>query len=154
MNAETINVPTHPRPGDDIFINSLDAPDELRRPFGELAEALLRAADGREVIFLQNYGNYGDSLIRFGTLRFFEDIGLRYREYDMMKRMHKGMALAEGILDRLTDRHLFVYSGSGAWADACKIGSTNVQRQFAANKNIFILPTTFQYFGLSHDVPV
>jgi len=154
MNPATINLSTHPHGGDHIPVAGLRAPEELRRPFNELAEALLKAADGREVIFLQNYGNYGDSLIRYGTIRFFEDLGLRYREYDMMKRTHKLMALGNGVFDRLTHRHLFVYSGSGAWADACRIGLTNVHRQFAANKDLFILPTTFQYYGLPSDVPV
>jgi exopolysaccharide biosynthesis predicted pyruvyltransferase EpsI len=154
MNAATINFSTHPRPGEDIPTAGLRAPEELRRPFDELAEALLQAADGRKVIFLQNYGNYGDSLIRYGTIRFFEDIGLRYREYDMMKRKDRYMALAEGVFDRLMHRYLFVYSGSGAWADACIAGHKNVHRQFAANRNVFILPTTFQHYGLPSDVPV
>jgi hypothetical protein len=133
---------------------SLYAPEELRRPFDELAEALLKAADGREVIFLQNDGNYGDCLIRYGTFRFFEDIGLRYREYDMAKRTHKAAAFGVGMFDRLTHRHLFVYSGSGAWSDVCTVGLRNVHRQIAANRNIFILPTTFQHFGLPRDIPV
>jgi exopolysaccharide biosynthesis predicted pyruvyltransferase EpsI len=133
---------------------TLYAYEELRRPFVELAKALLNAADGREVIFLQNHGNYGDCLIRYGTLRFFEDIGLRYREYDMAKRTHKAAAFAVGMLNRPTDRYLFIYSGSGAWSEACRVGLRNVRRQLAANRNIFILPTTFQYFGLPRNIPV
>jgi exopolysaccharide biosynthesis predicted pyruvyltransferase EpsI len=133
---------------------NLCAPEKLRRPFNELAEALLKAAHGREVIFLQNDGNYGDCLIRYGTVRFFEDIGLRYREYDMAKRTHKAAAFALGMLNRPTDRYLFIYSGSGAWSDACTVGLRNVRRQLAANRNIFILPTTFQYFGLPCNIPV
>jgi exopolysaccharide biosynthesis predicted pyruvyltransferase EpsI len=132
---------------------NLSSVEELRRPFDELAEALLKAAGGREVIFLQNAGNFGDSLIRYGTLRFFEDIGLRYREYDMDKRANKALVLGEGILGRLTGK-LFVYSGSGAWSDVSTVGLKNVHRQLAVNKNIFILPTTFQHFGLPHDIPV
>jgi hypothetical protein len=133
---------------------SLSAPEKLQCPFDELAEALLQAAGGREVIFLQNNGNYGDCLIRYGTIRFFQNIGLRYREYDMAKRAEKAAALAQGLFDRLRRRHLFVYSGSGAWADACSVGRKNVQRQMAVNRNIFILPTTFQHFGLPLDIPV
>src|ERR1700729_373913 len=117
-----------------VTATNLYAPEELRRPFDQLAETLLKAASGREVIFLQNDGNYGDCLIRYGTLRFFEDIGLRYREYDMGKRAHKAAAFAEGIFNRLTDRYLFVYSGSGAWADVSSVGLKNVQRQYLANK--------------------
>src|SRR5271170_1326984 len=142
MDAATTNFSTPPHLDHDFSNTGLCAPEELRRPFEELAEALLQAADGREVIFLQAAGNYGDSLIRYGTIRFFEDIGVRYREYDMMKRMDRYMALGEGIFDRLMHRYLFVYSGSGAWADAWQAGLKNVHRQFAANRNIFILPTT------------
>jgi hypothetical protein len=135
--------------------SGLAAREQLKGPFDELAEALLQATRGREVIFLQNNGNYGDCLIRYGTVRFFEDIGLQYREYDMAKRTHKAAALARGIFDRLTTRrYLFVYSGSGAWADVCSVGLKNVHRQMAVNKNIFILPTTFQRFGLPEDLPV
>jgi hypothetical protein len=137
-----------------VMSASLCAPEELRRPFDELAEALLKAADGREIIFLQNDGNYGDSLIRYGTVRFFEDIGLRHREYDMAKRTHKAVAFGAGIFHRLRQRCLFVYSGSGAWSDVCTVGLRNVHRQMVANRNIFILPTTFQHFGLPPDVPV
>ena len=111
-----------------VTATNLYAPEELRRPFDQLAETLLKAASGREIIFLQNAGNYGDCLIRYGTLRFFEDIGLRYREYDMAKRTHKAAALAEGILDRLAHQHLFVYSGSGAWADVSNVGLKNVHQ--------------------------
>ena len=78
--------------------SNLYAPEKLRDSFDELAEALLQAAEGREVIFLQNSGNYGDCLIRYGTVRFFQDIGLPYREYDMARRADKAAAFAHGLL--------------------------------------------------------
>jgi polysaccharide pyruvyl transferase len=139
-----------------VYVNpaGLSTPEALRQPFDELAEALLEAADGREVIFLQNDGNYGDCLIRYGTVRFFEDISLRYHEYDMAKRTHKAVAFGAGMFDRFRQRYLFVYSGSGAWSDVCTVGLRNVHRQMVASRNIFILPTTFQHFGLPSDVPV
>jgi Polysaccharide pyruvyl transferase len=134
--------------------SNLYAPEKLQGSFDELAKALLQAANGREVIFLQNNGNYGDCLIRYGTIRFFQDIGLPYREYDMGKRTDKAAAFAHGVLDRLRRRHLYVYSGSGAWATVCSVGFKNVHRQIKANRNIFILPTTFQRFGLPEDILV
>ena len=156
MSCVATNASMHPQPDndDDVVSGSLRAREKLRQPFDQLAEALLQAAAGREVIFLQNSGNYGDSLIRYGTIRFFEDIGLQYREYDMRKRMHRYMAFGEGMFDRFGHRQLFVYSGSGGWANACNGGLRNVHRQLAASKNIFILPTTFQHFGLPREVPV
>ena len=154
MNSATIHPSTHRLSSDHIPPTGLKAPEELRQPFEELAKALLQAAGGHEVIFLQSVGNLGDSLIRYGTMRFFEDIGLRYREYDMVRRVQRYMAFGEGIIDRLRHRHLFVYSGGGSWADSCAGGLADVHRQYAANKNIFILPTTFQRFGLPNDFPV
>jgi exopolysaccharide biosynthesis predicted pyruvyltransferase EpsI len=154
MNTAAIDSLTRPHPDKGIRSANLRAPEELRRPFDELAETLLQAARGREVIFLPNVGNYGDCLIRYGTIRFFEDIGLRYREYDMAKRVDRYLAFGEGVLGRFTQRHLFVYGGGGAWADSCLGGLRTVHKQFALNQNIFILPTTFQYFGLPQDVPV
>jgi len=154
MNCVTMDASIHPQPKDNVVPSSLCATEKLRQPFDELAEALLHAATGREVIFLQNSGNYGDSLIRYGTVRFFEDIGLPYRVYDMRKRMHRYMAFGEGLFDRFSHRHLFIYSGSGGWADACTGGLRNVHRQLAASRNIFILPTTFQRFGLPPEIPV
>jgi len=83
-----------------VYVNpaGLSTPEALRQPFDELAGVLLEAADGRAVIFLQNDGNYGDYLIRYGTVRFFEDIGLRYREYDMAKLTHKQWRLERACL--------------------------------------------------------
>jgi hypothetical protein len=147
MNAATINSATQLHQFEAIPATSLSAPEELRRPFDELAKALLRAADGREVILLRNPGNYGNSLARYGTRRFLEDIGLRYRECDLITAFH------EGILNRSTDRQLFVNSGNGMWANTCKTSPENIQRQFADKRNIFILPTTFHRFGLSPHIP-
>jgi exopolysaccharide biosynthesis predicted pyruvyltransferase EpsI len=148
MNVATINLPRHPHSFDVLPPTSLTAPEELRRPFDELAKALLQAADDREVILLRNPGNYGNSLARYGTIRFLEDIGLRYRETDLIT------AFQEGLLNRATDRQLLVNSGSGTWASAGKTSLENIQRQFAAKRNIFILPATFQRFGLSPNIPV
>ena len=156
MNAATIlNPSTHRISCDHIPPTDLTAPGELRRPFEELAEALLQAAGGHEVIFLQNVGNFGDSLIRYGTMRFFEDIGLRYREYDMVRRVQRYMAFGEGIIDRLRHRHLFVYSGSG------KDGPTlvrEVSKMFIGNtppiKTFSYFQLPFSIFGLPNDIPV
>lgn len=108
-------------------------------PFRALAQDLEQASAGHSVFFMQNHGNYGDALIRFGTLRFFEDIGLTIRELDMGSRVDKLRALVMGLTPTL-----FVYSGSGAWSRACEVGYRNVRRQHRLTRNLFILPTTFE----------
>ncbi len=108
-------------------------------PFRTLAQDLKKASAGRPVIFMQNHGNYGDALIRLGTLRFFEDIGLTIRELDMGSRVDKLQAIALGLTPAL-----FVYSGSGAWSRACEVGYRNVRRQMWLTRRLFVLPTTFE----------
>jgi len=103
---------------------------------------------------MQNDGNYGDALIRYGTLKFFEDHKFRCKELDMASYADKAACLLTGVIDRLADRHLFVYSGSGGWAAACRSGFENVRRQRRATPNIFVLPTTFENQELDFDFPV
>lgn len=131
-----------------------NARERLAEPFSRLADTLRTAAEGREIVFMQNLGNFGDALIRHGTLRFFEDQGLKYREYDMGSRMARLAALAEGLASPLPPKKLFVHSGSGAWADVCDIGWLNVHRQARVGSSMFILPSTFQKYGLPEATPV
>jgi hypothetical protein len=86
----------------------------LAEPFALLAEQLQTALGRRRMIFMQNIGNFGDALIRYGTLRFFEYLGLSFTEFDMERPGEKVVCLLTGALDRLIDQFLFVYSGNGA----------------------------------------
>lgn len=117
---------------------------EIRKSFDDLATRLKAACAGRSVVFLQNDGNFGDALIRYGTVRFFEDIGVRPKEYDMAYRAAKIKVLLHGALARARDDTVFIYSGSGAWANACPLGWKNVSRQVRINPRLIVLPSTFE----------
>jgi exopolysaccharide biosynthesis predicted pyruvyltransferase EpsI len=125
----------------------------LAEPFDDLACALKSAASGKKIVFLQNSGNFGDALIRYGTLKFFEDQNISYREYDMGSRDHRNKALADAALSRLSNSKLFVYGGSGAWADVCGIGRKYSMRQFKVNPSLLIFPTTYQHYGPPSKIP-
>ena len=125
----------------------------LRPAFDRLAEVLMRAARGRKVVFLQNPGNFGDALIRHGTLRFFEDIGLEVTELDMGRRDAKLVAVARAALERGA-RPLFLYAGGGAWCRAGDHGGRNVRRLEWLTSEIIVLPTTFEHFGLRRPLTV
>jgi exopolysaccharide biosynthesis predicted pyruvyltransferase EpsI len=125
---------------------------DLAEPFDLLARTLAERSRGRQVVFIQNAGNFGDGLIRYGTLRFFEDIGLVYHDLDIARRKHRLAIWSLAALDRLLDNHLFIYSGSGAWGDKTGIGHRFVHRLQRVTTNVLVLPTTFEYFGLKPQV--
>lgn len=122
----------------------LDALKDMRARFDRLADALRRASRGREVVLLLNDGNYGDALIRYGTEKFLEDIGVPYVTRDMGRRGDKLLSICEAAMANVTGRRLFVYSGSGAWSRACDLGYRNVRRLTRFTDDVFVLPTTFE----------
>jgi hypothetical protein len=123
------------------------ATTNLRVAFAVLAERLRENLGAKRPIFLQNPGNAGDALIRFGTRAFFEDLGLEVVDLDMGRRLSKLEALAIAAADASGDR-LFIYAGSGAWSRACDLGRRNVQRLARFTDRIVVLPTTFEMFDL------
>lgn len=130
---------------------SRGARQKLEQPFAVLAGSLRAALKNRHMIFMQNDGNFGDSLIRYGTMKFFEDLGLQFVEFDMKSRTDKLVCLLTGLMDRFTDKYLFVYSSNGAWSVATNSGYRNIRRQRKATKNLFLLPTTFEKYRMDMD---
>lgn len=129
-------------------MQSVTATHALREPFDQLATLLRSRAAGKRIVFLQNDGNFGDALIRFGTECFFEDLGLSLGVLDMGSRKDKLVALQMGLLDRLRERLLFVYSGGGGWAHACTVALRNVRRQLRVSPDVIVLPSTVELFGV------
>lgn len=118
--------------------------ESLQRPFQNLAETLRKKSAGREIVFLQNDGNFGDGLIRAGTLCFFEDYGFDYCELDMSRRADKLTAGLHSLRGALLKDRLLVYSGSGAWSSYTSLGRRNVRILSQLGGDIFVLPTTFE----------
>jgi CDP-glycerol glycerophosphotransferase len=132
---------------------SPDARHQLAQPFALLAERLRAALGTRRMIFMQNNGNFGDALIRYGTLRFFEDLGLSFREFDMKRPTQKLASFLTAIADRAVDRYLFVYSGNGAWSSVYAGAYSIVRRLRKCTRNIFLLPGTYETYRMTFDFP-
>src|ERR1700761_8025012 len=121
----------------------------LKEPFDRLAQCLGEALDGRRMVFLQNPGNAGDALIRFGTLCFFEDLGLDFLDLDMGRRSHKALSMAWAAWGGLRRDRVMVYGGSGCWGEAWNGGQTQARRLSRLTGELIVLPTTFQIFDLT-----
>jgi hypothetical protein len=87
------------------------------------------------VYYFRNSGNWGDALIRQGTLKFFRDIGLEYREMSRRKLEWLLPCLVGGTV---------IYGGGGAWCRFWDNGKRNVQK-LRRRFRVIVLPSTYDH---------
>jgi len=105
----------------------------MQDEFGKLAACLRARARAGPVHYFANPGNWGDALIRHGTLTFFHDIGLEYQE----------LRSAASYCRALRSGGTLVYGGGGGW---CKYWnhSTVCVRLFRMRFHVVVLPSTYE----------
>ncbi len=99
-----------------------------------LEDAIADACRSGPVYFFQPTGNWGDALIRYGSRRFFEDIGLEYTELYRDTRHWYWPLLRGGTL---------IWGGGGAWCEAWQ-SSANRVTTFSKRFRVLVLPSTYQ----------
>ena len=99
-----------------------------------LSKLLLESPTPR--IYMANTGNFGDAVIRQGTLRFFREIGLAYKETRRPPTHEIGT---------------FIYGGGGAW---CKNWNNGYRVQAALEnaKSVVVLPSTYAIQSPLYDI--
>ena len=110
----------------------------MRKEFLLLEDIIKDKAKQGPIYYIGNPGNFGDSLIRYGTKKFFHDIGLKYTElksFDTSKRYWWPLFFQRNAT--------LIFVGSGAWCDLYSRESLlkSVSKHF---KNIIILPSTYE----------
>lgn len=117
----------------------------LRAPFDHLAADIRARAKGRPIVYFQNPGNFGDSLINFGAELFFQDAGFDIRHYPMNDRKEKLRSALLTAQARING-NLVVYGGSGAWCKATYIARRIVLMNSTITSNLLVLPSTYEDF--------
>ena len=102
----------------------------MKDAYTQLASLIKRHAGAKPVYYIPAPGNWGDALIREGTLKFFKDIGLNYQERQRVRRV---LDMPPGMV---------VYGGSGAWCELWD-NSSDVA-ELAGKFNVLVLPSTYQ----------
>jgi exopolysaccharide biosynthesis predicted pyruvyltransferase EpsI len=105
----------------------------MRLEYLLLEEKIKEIAGNGPVYYLPNQGNWGDGLIRMGTLKFFNDIGLEYEElrnnkFDWILPCIKGGTA--------------IYGGGGAWCKYWDFGYYYTQK-LSKRFNVIVLPSTY-----------
>lgn len=84
------------------------------------------------VYYVANSGNWGDALIRHGTLKFFKKRNIQVQEIT-----------DEKMVDALSDGGTLLYGGGGAW---CKLWDHSLLiRQWQEKFKVIVLPSTYQF---------
>lgn len=113
--------------------------DMLER-FEGLANTIREKAEGKEVVFIPNSGNWGDGLIRYAAKRFLSDIRVTHIEMNLGKGSGRYMLMP--MLLRPANR-LFIYSGGSAWGPNWNHAYEIVSMISRFTSNIVVLPSTF-----------
>jgi exopolysaccharide biosynthesis predicted pyruvyltransferase EpsI len=102
--------------------------------YNTLRETILSHGFGKDIVYLPNRGNWGDALIREGTLRFFSDSQITFTELKKVNAKTVGQ-LGEG--------KLILIGGGGAW---CSIWdhSAGIVESLVSRHTVIVLPSTFE----------
>lgn len=107
--------------------------------FLNMAEILREKINYREVVYIANKGNYGDSLIRYGALGFFREYGLAFFE----AKLTDVFLTSESDPDRFKDS-VCIYGGSGAWCKVTPGARSIVNRLCDLFSDVIVLPSTYE----------
>jgi CDP-glycerol glycerophosphotransferase len=110
--------------------------------FERLAQTLKSVGARRPVYFLPGLGNWGDGLIRAGTLKFFDEIGLEYIETAHVSRGKRWLPWKR--------KGSLIYGGGGGWCNFWSQGLVTMERISHLFEEVVVLPSTFE---LTVDLP-
>jgi exopolysaccharide biosynthesis predicted pyruvyltransferase EpsI len=103
------------------------------KDFDELKNTIIKETKGKNVYYLPNPGNWGDGLIRHGTLKLFNDINLKYTELTHKKTDWIIPFIKGGVV---------IYGGGGAW---CANWHNSYVRKLRKRFKVIVLPSTYEF---------
>lgn len=110
----------------------------ILKDFKNLERVLKDRVHKKPFYYVPNPGNWGDALIRKGTLKFFRNIGLEYREIRPSRNNWSSWILP------FVKGGTVIYGGGGGWCDLWAIGPKYV-KYLHKRFNVIVLPSTYQH---------
>lgn len=103
-----------------------------------LLEETIKLICGRgPVYYFANPGNLGDALIRYGTIKFFRQTGIKYKELRIEN------SKIEWLIPVMRGGTL-IYGGGGAWCKLWNFSRRILAKKHKYFKNIVILPSSYE----------
>ncbi len=116
----------------------------MQNSFNNLEKILKKKCKGAPVYYLSNPGNWGDALIRQGTLKFFKKIDLDYKELSFKELIDlDSTKSSKGWFSLFRKKATVIYGGGGAW---CKLWNHSVGyvSKLQGKYNVIVLPSTYE----------
>ncbi len=113
----------------------------MQKEFSQLAKVLLDPSRRRPYYYMNNRGNWGDELIRQGTLKFFHDIGFHY--YELALRKGKVFRLFEYYLP-LIIKGTLIYGGGAGWTHFWPRSYKIMNNIASSYRQVIVLPSTYE----------
>lgn len=101
--------------------------------FNKLAEMIKEKCRNKKIYYFANPGNWGDALIRHGTIKFFDDHGIDYTELTS-KRIDWILPVIRG--------GVVIYGGGGGWCDVWG-HSERIVNKLRRRFPIIVLPSSY-----------
>jgi exopolysaccharide biosynthesis predicted pyruvyltransferase EpsI len=108
----------------------------MQAEFRQLEEIIKARCRRGPVYYLADVGNWGDALIRMGTIKFLADIGIEYQEITQASRRGRWLPWRR--------KGTFLLGGSGAWCSFWSHGLHAVKKVRHYFEHVVVLPSTFE----------
>lgn len=113
----------------------------MKDKFKQLEAAIIKECGNKPIYYLPNPGNWGDGLIRYGTLKFLNEININFKELTRNKKDWVIPLLRGGTV---------LYGGGGAW---CKLWDhSNDVIRLKKRFKVIVLPSTYELTYSIQDV--
>jgi exopolysaccharide biosynthesis predicted pyruvyltransferase EpsI len=113
----------------------------MRKEFTQLAQVMLDPSNRRPYYYMNNRGNWGDGLIRQGTLKFFHKIGFHY--YELSLHRGKVFQFFEYYLP-LVLRGTLIYGGGAGWTNFWPRSYKTMNNIATSYQKVIVLPSTYE----------
>lgn len=109
---------------------------DVHEEFERLLNVLKHCCRDSPVFYLANPGNWGDALIRQGTLKFFRDHGIEFVELPLKSHRER--------IKYWFQRGTLIYGGGGGWCSLWDHSFEILNARKQRFRNIVILPSTYE----------
>lgn len=99
-----------------------------------------------EVVFVSGCGNWGDAVIRMGTLNFFFKNHIPFIEIPYRNIVNKHYKIDRPHLKEQFKEKILVFGGGGAWCSWYKTAYTFIRDFHIYFSHIIVLPSTFEFY--------
>lgn len=109
--------------------------------FSLLSDMIHEVSESNPIIYVPNAGNWGDALIREGTLKFFRDHSIKYLEIPFFNAFWTKI-INTPLIEKFVKDSVLVYGGGGAWYKTFNTGAYFIYHIHHYFKSVIVLPST------------